>query len=147
MTAFRTYPHVDMRDTGVRAAQMLARRLPPRRRATAHAERVPFLLPLNAQCTLMGPAASVIGELVAPRNRHDDVELSFAMGFSAADFAECGPVVFGHGSRPRAPARRSRSACTPRWWRGAPSGRSNCSSRATPSRRRSDSRASRGRRS
>jgi microcystin degradation protein MlrC len=29
MTAYRTYPHVDMRETGARAAQMLARRLAP----------------------------------------------------------------------------------------------------------------------
>ncbi len=97
MTAFRTYPHVDMRETGARAAQMLAARLrpnaPPRH---THAERVPFLLPLNAQCTLMDPAAAVIDELQRCE-RGDAVELSFAMGFSAADFDECGPVVFGHG--------------------------------------------------
>jgi microcystin degradation protein MlrC len=30
-----------------------------------------------------------------------DVELNFAMGFSAADFAECGPVLFGHGADER----------------------------------------------
>ncbi len=98
MTAFRTYPHVDMRETGARAAQMLALRLAPHAAPRhTHAERVPFLLPLNAQCTLMEPAASVI-EALRRLEAHDDVELSFAMGFSAADFAECGPVVFGHGS-------------------------------------------------
>jgi microcystin degradation protein MlrC len=96
MTAFRTYPHVDMRETGARAAQMLARRLkgPARHR---HAERVPFLLPLNAQCTLMQPAASVIALIDGLEAEHD-VELSFAMGFSAADFEECGPVLFGYGA-------------------------------------------------
>jgi microcystin degradation protein MlrC len=109
MTAFRTYPHVDMRETGARAAQMLARRLAPGAAPRhTHAERVPFLLPLNAQCTLMEPAASVIRELQR-LEAQDDVELSFAMGFSAADFTECGPVVFGHGadtSRLRATVRR-----------------------------------------
>jgi microcystin degradation protein MlrC len=97
MTAFRTYPHVDMRETGARAARMLARRLRPHPAPRhTHAERVPFLLPLNAQCTLTDPAAAVIEQL--RRSEHgDDVELSFAMGFSAADFDECGPVVFGHG--------------------------------------------------
>jgi microcystin degradation protein MlrC len=98
MTAFRTYPHVDMRETGARAAQMLALRLAPHAAPRhTHAERVPFLLPLNAQCTLMEPAASIIEQLRRLEAR-DVVELSFAMGFSAADFAECGPVVFGHGS-------------------------------------------------
>ena len=98
MTAFRTYPHVDMRETGARAAQMLARCVggPARHR---HAERVPFLLPLNAQCTLMQPAASVIA-LIDRLEAEHDVELNFAMGFSAADFAECGPVLFGYGADP-----------------------------------------------
>ena len=102
LTAYRTYPHVDMAATGERAAAMLARRIaqPERRRFTA-ARRVPFLLPLNAQCTLMEPAASVIAELERLEAR-TGAELSFAMGFSAADFAECGPVVFGHGADPHA---------------------------------------------
>jgi microcystin degradation protein MlrC len=100
MTAYRTYPHVDMRATGVRAARMLARRLVPAALARAmHAERAPFLLPLNAQCTLMQPAAAVIA-LIEQIEAHHDVELNFAMGFSAADFAECGPVLFGYGNDP-----------------------------------------------
>ncbi len=96
MTAFRTYPHVDMRETGARAAQMLARRAGAAARHR-HAERVPFLLPLNAQCTLMQPAASVIA-LIERLEAEHDVELNFSMGFSAADFIECGPVLFGYGS-------------------------------------------------
>jgi microcystin degradation protein MlrC len=100
MTAYRSYPHVDMRETGVRAARMLARRLVPAAAERAvHAERVPFLLPLNAQCTLLQPAASVI-ELIELIEAQHDVELNFSMGFSAADFAECGPVVFGYGIVP-----------------------------------------------
>lgn len=97
LTAYRTYPHVDMAATGERAAAMLARRIAePARRWFTAARRVPFLLPLNAQCTLMEPAASVITELARLETR-SGAELSFAMGFSAADFAECGPVVIGHG--------------------------------------------------
>jgi len=100
MTAYRTYPHVDMRTTGLRAARMLARRLVPGAAPRAmHAERVPFLLPLNAQCTLMQPAASVIA-LMAQIEAQHDVELNFAMGFSAADIEECGPVLFGYGVDP-----------------------------------------------
>ncbi len=100
MTAYRSYPHVDMRETGQRAARMLARRLVPAAlERTLHAMRVPFLLPLNAQCTLMQPAASVIALIEQIEAQHD-VELNFAMGFSAADFAECGPVLFGYGVNP-----------------------------------------------
>ncbi len=96
MTAFRTYPHVDMRETGARAARMLAARLSRPGARRRQVQRVPFLLPLNAQCTMMEPAASIITQLEA-LERELAVELSFAMGFSAADFAECGPVLFGYG--------------------------------------------------
>src|SRR5262249_43049028 len=69
-----------------------------RPRLAMHAERVPFLLPLNAQCTLLEPAASIIALQERLEAAHG-VTLGFAMGFPAADFAECGPVVFGHGER------------------------------------------------
>jgi microcystin degradation protein MlrC len=98
MTAFRTYPHIDMAETGARAAGLLAMLCAPGAPGfVTHAERLPFLLPLNSQCTLLEPAAGLYGELgllEALRGVH----LSFAMGFPAADIAECGPVVFGHGS-------------------------------------------------
>jgi microcystin degradation protein MlrC len=45
----------------------------------------------------MEPAASVIRRLESIE-AEQGVELNFAMGFAAADFAECGPVVFGHGT-------------------------------------------------
>lgn len=95
LTAFRTYPHVDMAETGARAAALLAVTLAQGPFATAH-RRLPFLLPLNAQCTLMEPAAGVFADLAA-LEAQSGVHLSFAMGFPASDFPECGPVVFGHG--------------------------------------------------
>lgn len=95
---YRTYPHVDMRATGERAARLLADRLAPGapRLHTRH-RRLPFLLPLNAQCTLMEPAAGVMRRLAALEAALG-VQLEFAAGFPAADIAECGPMVFGHGS-------------------------------------------------
>jgi microcystin degradation protein MlrC len=87
-----------MRETGERAARMLAARTG--RAARPHhtaARRVPFLLPLNAQCTGLEPARTLL-ERRARLERQHGVELDVAMGFSAADFDECGPVVFGHGT-------------------------------------------------
>lgn len=96
MTAFRSYPHVDMAATGARAAGMLQALREGSRWTTRH-RRIGFLLPLNAQCTLMEPAAGVMHRLVALEETLR-VHLSFAMGFPAADVPECGPVVFGHGA-------------------------------------------------
>ena len=97
MSAYRTYPHIDMLETGARAAGLLAALLGSAKpRWATHAVRLPFLLPLNAQCTLTEPAAGLYVDL-AGLEAQRGVHLSFAMGFPAADFDECGPVVFGHG--------------------------------------------------
>ncbi len=97
MSAYRTYPHVDGADTGARAGDLLAELWAHGKPWHAHHVRLPFLLPLNAQCTMMEPARGVYERLTALDER-SGVRLSFAMGFPAADFDECGPVVFGHGA-------------------------------------------------
>ena len=97
MSAYRTYPHVDAADTGARCAALLAELWQRGRAWHTHAVRLPFLLPLNSQCTSMQPARGVY-ERLAELDARSGVRLSFAMGFPAADFAECGPVVFGHGA-------------------------------------------------
>jgi microcystin degradation protein MlrC len=96
LTSFRTYPHVDMRETGARAASMLQALHAGERWHRRHV-RIPFLLPLNTQCTLVEPAAGLMHRLRELEGEHG-VQLSFTMGFPAADVPECGPVVFGYGS-------------------------------------------------
>lgn len=97
MSAYRTYPHVDGADTGARCAALLAELWQHGKPWQTHQVRIPFLLPLNAQSTMMQPAGGVY-ERLAARDERSGVRLSFAMGFPAADFDECGPVVFGHGA-------------------------------------------------
>ncbi|MBB4686761.1 M81 family metallopeptidase [Amycolatopsis jiangsuensis] len=89
LIAYRTYPHVDMAETGRRAARLLARRMAGEQ-LKPEWQRVPFLIPINAGCTDLEPAGSVYGAL--PEG------LSFAAGFPAADIPDCGPVVFGYGT-------------------------------------------------
>lgn len=101
LVAYRTYPHVDMHDTGVLAARLLARRLAHGCREPMAVRRLDFLLPLNAQCTMAAPADAVYEELRRLDERHGTV-LSFAMGFPAADIAECGPVIWAHGDEAQA---------------------------------------------
>ena len=96
-TVYRTYPHVDMRDCGRRAAAVLAGLLSHGKPGWHTASRrLPYLLPLNTQCTLLEPARGLMQRLAALEAEHG-VQLEFAMGFPAADIADCGPRVFGHG--------------------------------------------------
>ena len=96
LVSYRTYPHIDMADTGERAARLLREHLRQGRKAEMQALRLPFLIPLNAQSTWMSPAREIYEELAAIESRTGCM-LSFCMGFPASDFAECGPVVWGHG--------------------------------------------------
>ena len=96
LVAYRTYPHVDMAETGARAAFLL-RRLMQRGNALYRAsQQIPFLLPLNAMCTLTEPARGIYQAMAAAEAQHG-LSLSFAMGFPAADFPECGALVWGYG--------------------------------------------------
>ena len=98
LVSYRTYPHVDMADTGALAAQLLARRFRLGRKEAQHARRFPFLIPINAQSTWMEPARSLYDELVALDREHGTVS-SFCMGFPASDFDECAPMIWSHGER------------------------------------------------
>jgi microcystin degradation protein MlrC len=96
LVAYRTYPHVDMAQTGDRAAFLL-RRILQRGNALFKASRqLPFLIPINGMCTLVEPASGIYQAMAAAEGQHG-LSLSFAMGFPAADFPECGPVVWGYG--------------------------------------------------
>ncbi|KQP12626.1 M81 family metallopeptidase [Pseudorhodoferax sp. Leaf267] len=97
LVAYRSYPHVDIAATGELAAELLARRVHAGRREPMRAQRLPFLIPLNAQSTWMEPAKSLYDALVAIDRRHGTVS-SFCMGFPAADFDECAPMVWSHGA-------------------------------------------------
>jgi microcystin degradation protein MlrC len=65
-------------------------------RPACAARRIPFLIPLSAQCTDLAPSQGLYAALAAMESR-DVPTLSFTPGFPAADFPECGPVVFAYG--------------------------------------------------
>jgi len=96
LVAYRTYPHIDMADTGERAAVLMREHLRAGAKRLLQARRLPFLIPLNAQSTWMQPAQALY-DMLARIETETGCMLSFCMGFPASDFAECGPVVWGHG--------------------------------------------------
>jgi microcystin degradation protein MlrC len=97
LVAYRTYPHVDMAQTGERAAELLARRLEAGQRETSYCQRLPFLIPLNAQSTWTEPAKTLYDEIKAIDREHGTVS-NFCMGFPASDFTECAPMLWSHGA-------------------------------------------------
>lgn len=111
----RTYPHVDMAETGARLARALAPLLAPRlaplqagaRPAKAFLQ-APFLTAIAWQSTWAEPARGLYAQL---HELSKDVDaLSFNMGFPAADFPHCGMSVLAYGDRADAVARRMMDA-------------------------------------
>ena len=61
--------------------------------------RLPYLIPLTQQCTLIDPAKG-ISDAASSLSDHavDGVaDVSFAAGFPPADLAECGPSILAYG--------------------------------------------------
>src|SRR6476660_7491717 len=96
LIASRTYPHVDMADTGRASARHLGLLLKTERRFAKAFRQLPFLIPISWQCTNDQPAKSIYEKLAALENGAVPT-LSFAPGFPAADFRDCGPSVFAYG--------------------------------------------------
>jgi microcystin degradation protein MlrC len=96
LIAYRTYPHIDMADTGRAAARHLALLLRSKQRFAKAFRQIPFLIPISWQCTRDEPCKSIYARLAALESSAVPT-LSFAPGFPAADFPDCGASVFAYG--------------------------------------------------
>jgi microcystin degradation protein MlrC len=94
LVAYRTYPHVDMAETGARAAMLLDGMLRDGKPLAKHYRVLDYLTGLPSQCSFIDPCKTVYEGM----GRSEDVTLSFTPGFPMADFPECGMAVFGYGS-------------------------------------------------
>lgn len=96
LIAYRTYPHIDMADTGRAAARHMALLLGSKQRFAKAFRQLPFLIPISWQCTGMEPSKGIYQRLASLESESVPT-LSFAPGFPAADFPDCGPAVFAYG--------------------------------------------------
>jgi microcystin degradation protein MlrC len=95
LIGYRTYPHVDMAETGARAAVQLDRMMKRGRKPAKAFRRIPFLISIVWQCTELEPAREIYGRL-ADCETGDVASVSFLPGFPAADFPGCGPTVVAY---------------------------------------------------
>ncbi len=101
LIGYRTYPHVDMAETGARAAEHLFRLVRSGQRQAKAMRRLDYLIPLTAQCTLIEPAAELYALVAETEGRMLGngrvTSVSFTTGFPPVDIPECGPVVVAYG--------------------------------------------------
>ena len=100
LIGYRTYPHVDRVETGVASAKVLSTLLRSGRPAGRALRKMPFLIPLNDQSTLVEPSRGI-----ARRARildGDLFSLSYLAGFPPSDLLDCGPAVVAYGATQQA---------------------------------------------
>ncbi len=97
LVAYRSYPHVDMAETGARAARLLDALLQRGRPMAKGFATLDYLTSIASQCTFIEPCKSLYQSLARIEAQHE-LCLSFTPGFPMADIAECGMAVFGYGA-------------------------------------------------
>ncbi|WP_416897436.1 MAG: M81 family metallopeptidase [Minwuia sp.] len=95
LIAYRTYPHIDMAETGRRTARHLHGLLEGRPKQAKAFIKLDFLPPLTGQCTMVEPSKSVY-ELVAKLEGGAVSTTSYTPGFHPADIRECGPAIVAY---------------------------------------------------
>ena len=93
VTIYRTYPHVDLAETGARAADLLSMALKkPLKKAWRRAN---FLIPVTAQGTDYQPSKNIYN-YIDKISQNEVASIDLAMGFPPADIPELGPVIVAY---------------------------------------------------
>lgn len=95
LVGYQTYPHVDRVETGQRAARVLTTILERGRPQGRALRKMPFLISLNSQCTMIDPSKAII-EKAASLEGGDVLNASYLAGFPPSDLFHCGPSVVVH---------------------------------------------------
>lgn len=96
-TIYRTYPHIDMAETGARACKLLRQCLTSGQPYASAWRQLDYLIPIQAQSTRRQPGGQLYGML-------DELEggevtsIDFVFGFPPADIPACGCSVFAYGT-------------------------------------------------
>ena len=95
ISGYLTYPHVDRPETGVRAARAMQHLLKHGRTPGRALRKIPFLIPLHSQCTMVEPSRGII-DLTQRLETADVLTVSYLAGFPPSDIFDCGPAVVVH---------------------------------------------------
>jgi len=96
ITIFRHYPHIDMAQTGERAAELLNKLLTVGKPFYKSFSMIDYLVPLSSQGTTRFPFNQLFSGFDELEN--DDVaSVDAAAGFTSADIYHCGPSVLAYG--------------------------------------------------
>jgi microcystin degradation protein MlrC len=97
IVSFKTYPHIDMRDTGRQAGDILQRTMTGEINPRTIRVSRPMLEEVNGGRTDIGPMIERIAAACAYEEQADVFAVSINAGFAGADVARVGPTVLVSG--------------------------------------------------
>lgn len=98
MVGYRTYPHVDIYETGNRCAVLLKTLLAGNHPKKAF-KRLPFLMPTSSQFTGRPPLSDAYAMLKKMEEEHHVQSASIMLGFPPGDIECAGPTVFAYADK------------------------------------------------
>ncbi|WP_439574193.1 M81 family metallopeptidase [Phreatobacter sp.] len=99
MSAYRTYPHIDWRQTGERVAEWFDRVVAWGPHPARAFRQMPFLIPIASGCSMIEPMKGLYA-LLGTIEAETGVHLSLCPGFPSADIFDMGATVIGYGPDP-----------------------------------------------
>ena len=97
VTIYRTYPHIDMAQTGARAQALLAQLIKTGKPFAKAFRQLDYLIPLPSQTTMREPAHTLYAQ-IEQQNIEGVASSDIALGFPPADIHHCGASVFCYGT-------------------------------------------------
>ena len=95
LVGYRTYPHLDMRQTGARAGAVLLEMIAKGTKPAKAFRQAPFLIPLTWQCTDIEPNLGIYA-LLSALEREGLLSATFCAGFPLADIFHGGPSLLSY---------------------------------------------------
>ena len=92
---YRTYPHIDMADTGARAQRLLSLLLESGKPFASAMRQLDYLIPITAQSTMREPAKGLYSDLQT--TPEGVISADIALGFPPADIPDNGASVLVYG--------------------------------------------------
>lgn len=92
LVAYRTYPHIDMRETGKKTAILLDKIVNENLTLKKSYRQLPYLIPMTAQCTMEYPANKLYDFL----SEIPVFSTSICLGFPLSDTYATGPSVLAY---------------------------------------------------
>jgi len=93
LVGYQTYPHIDQRERGVLAAELLVRAIKGEIRPVCHVVKPPMILNLLGQDTAREPMLGLMVKARSLEKRLSVLSISLMAGFPYADVPEMGPSV------------------------------------------------------